>query len=216
MFCHECIGDRAVFSECSSSADFVEAHEPRVAHYISGHYCCQPASDPVWRCFGHGQRSPSRGHYVRWNRPAPPVGVSPLSAVSRPNLCDGGAVRVSTAALIGSSSILSVSSGNGRCDALASSHGVRGLLGVLPPLSRQSGNQVVGWTGRRVENHPSPTSHLRYPGKAHALIEAFAESKVAWVIAECSVAEATDGETWIDHKPSLCSGPRPIQRAEQR
>jgi hypothetical protein len=33
-------------------------------------------------------------------------------------MCEAGAMRVSTAALIGSSTILSVSSGNGRCNAL--------------------------------------------------------------------------------------------------
>jgi len=39
-------------------ADLVEAHEPRVARYVSGDYGCQPASDPAWMRFGHGHAIP--------------------------------------------------------------------------------------------------------------------------------------------------------------
>jgi hypothetical protein len=40
VFCHEGVGDLAVFAECAGGAYFVEAHETRVASNVSRHYCC--------------------------------------------------------------------------------------------------------------------------------------------------------------------------------
>src|SRR5262249_6539942 len=60
VFCHERVGNLAVFAECPSGADLVETHEPRVACDISRDYGRQPASDPAWLRFGHGHASRSR------------------------------------------------------------------------------------------------------------------------------------------------------------
>jgi hypothetical protein len=57
MLGHQRIGDSAVFPESTGSANFVEAHEPRVPGHISGHYRRQPASDPAWLHFGHGTQT---------------------------------------------------------------------------------------------------------------------------------------------------------------
>ncbi len=38
VFRHEGVGNLAVFAECAGSADFVEAHEPRVARHVSSDY----------------------------------------------------------------------------------------------------------------------------------------------------------------------------------
>jgi hypothetical protein len=55
MFCHEGVGNLAVFAECAGGADLVEAHQPRVTGYVSRYYCRQPASDPNWLPLLHGQ-----------------------------------------------------------------------------------------------------------------------------------------------------------------
>src|SRR5262249_46976017 len=70
---HECIGNLAVFAECAGSADLVEAHEPRVARHVSGHYCCQPASNPAWSLLLHGQAAPAA--FARWMPPAPSLSL---------------------------------------------------------------------------------------------------------------------------------------------
>lgn len=57
---------------------------------------------------------------------------------------------------------------------------------------------------------------FRYPGHAHALINALAFGEEGWIITLCAVAEAADGKAWIERKSCLCSGPRLIQRTEQR
>ena len=56
-FCHEGVGNLAVVAECAGGADLVEPHEPGVTGNISGHYCCQPASDPNWLLLHHGPQS---------------------------------------------------------------------------------------------------------------------------------------------------------------
>jgi hypothetical protein len=48
-----------VLAECAAGADLVEAHEPRVAGPVSGHYCGQPASDTNWLLLLNGQGAPS-------------------------------------------------------------------------------------------------------------------------------------------------------------
>ena len=40
VFCHEGVGNLAVFAECAGGADLVDAHEPRVARHVSGDYGC--------------------------------------------------------------------------------------------------------------------------------------------------------------------------------
>jgi hypothetical protein len=73
VFCHESIGDLAVFAERAGGADLVEAHEPRVARHVSGDYCRQPASDPNWLLLLHGSERPSRDILLA---PMPPVMIS--------------------------------------------------------------------------------------------------------------------------------------------
>jgi len=77
---------------------------------------------------------------------------------------------------------------------------------------------IVGLAIAATRSRMNPKQELAfwYSCHAHAMIEAFAEGEVARVIAECSVAEAADRETWIDRKTCPCGGPRLIQRAEQR
>ena len=58
MLCHESIGDRAVFAEGASCADFVKPHEPRVTRDVGCDYCRQPASDTTWLLLLHGQAAP--------------------------------------------------------------------------------------------------------------------------------------------------------------
>jgi hypothetical protein len=60
------------------------------------------------------------------------------------------------------------------------------------------------------------SSPLWHPGQAHALIDALASSEVGWIITRCAEAEAADGKAWIERKSCHRSGPRLIQRAEQR
>src|SRR5229473_1961750 len=63
---------------------------------------------------------------------------------------------------------------------------------------------------------PSPTSPLRHPGHAHALIDALAASEESRIVAWQEGAEAAEGEVWIERKSGLRGGPRLVQRAEQR
>src|SRR5258708_6793903 len=61
--------------------------------------------------------------------------------------------------------------------------------------------------------HHSP---LRYPGHAHALIDALTFGEKGWTITLCAVAEAADSKAWIERLSCFRSGPRVIQRTEQR
>lgn len=63
---------------------------------------------------------------------------------------------------------------------------------------------------------PYQTSSLRYLGQTHTFIDAFASGEMGGVITRCAEAEPADGKAWIKRKSCLRSGPRLIQRAEQR
>jgi hypothetical protein len=98
MFCHECIGDLAVFAECAGGADLVKAHEARVARHVSSDYGCQPASDPNWLLPLHGQAASADIMSAQsakcclwqvwaWGRPSStnePVGLPTLGRAIRP------------------------------------------------------------------------------------------------------------------------------------
>jgi hypothetical protein len=47
VFCHEGVGNLAVFAEGAGGADLVEAHEARVARYVSRDDGRQFASNPT-------------------------------------------------------------------------------------------------------------------------------------------------------------------------
>ena len=55
MFRYKSVGNLAVFAKSAGGADLVEAHETRVASYVSRDYGRQPASDPSWLLLLHGQ-----------------------------------------------------------------------------------------------------------------------------------------------------------------
>jgi hypothetical protein len=67
-----------------------------------------------------------------------------------------------------------------------------------------------------VANDPSPTSLLRQPGQAHALIDTLAFGEVSRIAARSTALEATDREPWVKCKSRLGGSPRLIQTAEQR
>jgi hypothetical protein len=55
VFCHEGVGDLAVFAQRAGGADLVKAHEPRVAGDVGCDDCGQPASNTIWLPVYHGQ-----------------------------------------------------------------------------------------------------------------------------------------------------------------
>ena len=57
VFCHESVGNHAMFAQGASGADLVEAHEPRVACDVSRDYGGEPASYPSWLVLFHGDYS---------------------------------------------------------------------------------------------------------------------------------------------------------------
>jgi len=60
MFCHEGVGNLAVFAEGAGGAYLVEPHEPRVARHVSRDNGRQPASNPNWLLLLHDRHHPAR------------------------------------------------------------------------------------------------------------------------------------------------------------
>jgi hypothetical protein len=56
------------------------------------------------------------------------------------------------------------------------------------------------------------SSTLWHPGQPHSLTDALACGEISRIVGRCAVAEATNGEGWIERKPRFGCGPRLIQR----
>jgi hypothetical protein len=57
MFCHQRIGDDAMFAESARSSRLVESHQPGIAGHVGGQYRRQPALYPDWAILHHGAQS---------------------------------------------------------------------------------------------------------------------------------------------------------------